>query len=73
MKIICRSYNQIEKGWIAFKILAGKSTGNRPLGRPKRRWEDTIGMGLKEIGITTRNLLDWAQDRDYWKSLRMRH
>ena len=35
----------------AFKILTGKPTGKRPLGRPRRRWEDNIWMDLKEIGI----------------------
>ena len=33
----------------AFKILTGTPTGKRPLGRPKRRWEDNIRMDLKEI------------------------
>ena len=35
----------------AFKILTGKPTGKRPLGRPKRRWEDNIRMNHEEIGI----------------------
>ena len=35
----------------AFKILAGKPTGKRPLGRPRHRWEDNIRMDLKEIGV----------------------
>ena len=39
----------------AFKRLAGKRTGKRPLGRSRRRWEDNIRMNLKEIGINTRN------------------
>ena len=34
----------------AFKILTGKPTGKRPLGRPRRRWEDNINMDLEEIG-----------------------
>ena len=34
-----------------FKILTGKPTGKRSLGRPRRRWEDTIRMDLEEIGI----------------------
>ena len=38
-----------------FKILTGKPTGKRPLGRPRRRWEDNIRMDLEEIGINTRN------------------
>jgi hypothetical protein len=33
-----------------FKVLAGKPEGMRPLGRPRRRWEDGIRMDLKEIG-----------------------
>ena len=39
----------------AFKILTSKSTGNRPLGRPRRRWEDSIRMDLEDIGIYTWN------------------
>ena len=39
----------------AFKMLTGKPTGKRPLGRARRRWEDNIRMHLKEIGINTKN------------------
>ena len=46
---------RMEKGRTSFKILTGKPTGKKPLGRPRRRWEDNIRMGLKEIGINTRN------------------
>ena len=42
----------------AFKILTDKPTGKRPLGRPRRRWEDNVRMDFKEIGINTRNLVD---------------
>ena len=49
----------------AFKILTVKPTGNRPLGGPRRRWEDNIKIYLKEIGINTRNCVDSDQDRDY--------
>jgi hypothetical protein len=38
----------MENGRNAFKILAGKPTGKRPLGKPRRRWEDNIRMDLKE-------------------------
>ena len=34
-----------------------------------RRWEDNIRMGRKEIGINTRNWVDSAQDRNYWRAL----
>ena len=41
----------------AFDILTGKPTGKRPLGRPRRRWEDNIRMDLEEIGIYGSNRL----------------
>ena len=53
----------------AFKILTGKHTGQRPMGRPRPRWEDNIRMDLEEIGINTSNWLDLAQDRDYRRAL----
>ena len=53
----------------SFKILTGKPTGKRPLGRRRRRWEDTIRMDLEEIGMNARNWVDSAQDRDYWRTL----
>ena len=45
-------------------MLKGKPTGKRPLGRPRRIWED-----LEEIGVNAGNWVDSAQDRDYWKAL----
>ena len=50
----------------SFKILTGKTTGKRPLGRPRRRWENNTGMVLKEIGINTGNWVDSSQDTNYW-------
>ena len=58
----------MEEGRSAFKILIGTHTGKRPLGRPRCRWEDNIRMDVKEIGINTRNWVDSAQDRDYWRA-----
>ena len=49
---------RMEERRSAFKILTVKPTGKRPLGRPRRRWEDNIRMDLKEIGINTRNWVD---------------
>ena len=63
----------MEEGRIGFKILTGKSTGNRRLGRPRHRWEDNIRMDLEEVGIDVGNWDDSAQVRDYWRALRMRH
>ena len=59
----------MEEGRSTFKILTGTPTGKRPLGRPRRRWEDNIRMDLREISINTRNWVDSAQDRDYWITL----
>ena len=60
---------RMEEGRRALKILTGKLTGKRPLGRPRRRWEDNIRMDLEEIGINAGNWVDSAQDRDYWRAL----
>ena len=57
----------MEEGRCAFKILTGKPTGKKPLGRPRCRWEDNIRMDLKEIGMNTRNWVDSTQERDYWR------
>ena len=59
----------MEEGGSAFKILTGTLDGKRPLERSRRRWEDNTRMALKEIYINTRNWVDLAQDRDYWKAL----
>jgi hypothetical protein len=50
-------------------ILVGKPEGRRPLGRPRRRWEDNIKMGLSEIGFEDVDWIYWAQDRDRWRAL----
>ena len=59
----------MEEGRDAFQILTGKPTGKRSLRRPRRRWEDNTRMDLKEIGINTRNWVDSAQDRNYWRAI----
>ena len=53
----------------AFKMSTGKLIENISLGRPSRTWENNIRMHLKEICINTRNLVDLAQDRDFWRAL----
>ena len=57
------------KGRSALKIVTGKPTGERPLGRPRRRWEDNIRMDLEEISINAGNWVHSAQYRDYWRAL----
>ena len=49
--------------------MIGKPTEKRPFGTPRRRWEDNIGMYLKEIGVIMRNWIDSAQGRGYWRAL----
>ena len=46
---------RMEEGRSAFRILTGKPTGKRPLGRPRCRWEDNIRMDLEQIGISAGN------------------
>jgi hypothetical protein len=47
----------------------GKSEGNIPLGRPRRRWVDNIKMDLREIGWDGMDWIELAQDRDQWRVL----
>ena len=56
---------RMELGGSDFRILTGKPTGKRALGRTRRRWEDNIRMDLEEIGINAGNWVDSAQDTSY--------
>ena len=60
---------RMEEGRSALKILTGKPTGKRPLGRPRRRLEDNIRMDLEEIGKNTGNWVDSTQYRNYRRAL----
>jgi hypothetical protein len=44
-----------------YKVLVGKPEGKRPLGRPRRRWEDEIRMDIREIGLGMWIGLDWLR------------
>jgi hypothetical protein len=52
-----------------YNILVGRPEGIRPLGRPRRRWEDNIKMDLREIGFGDVDWIRWAQDKDRWRAL----
>ena len=52
-----------------YRVLVGKPEGKRPLGRPRRRWEDNIKMDLQEVGCGGMNWIELAQDRDRWRAL----
>jgi len=49
--------------------LLGKPEGKRPLGRPRRRWEDSIKMDFQEVGCGGMDWIELAQDRDKWRAL----
>jgi hypothetical protein len=53
----------------AYRALVGKPEGRRPLGRPRRRWEDNIKMDLREVWCGGADLIDLAQDRDRWRAV----
>jgi hypothetical protein len=51
------------------RVLVGKPEGKRPLGRPRRRWEDNIKMDLQEVGGGRGDWMELAQDRNRWQAL----
>jgi hypothetical protein len=52
-----------------YKVLVGKPEGKRPLGRPRRRWEDGIRMDLREIGWDDVEWVQLAHDRGQWRAV----
>jgi len=52
-----------------YRVWVGKPEGKRPLGRPRRRWEDNIKMEPQEVGCGGVDWIDVAQDRDRWRAL----
>jgi hypothetical protein len=53
----------------AYRALMGKPERRRPLGRPRRRWEDNIKMHLREVGCGSADWVDLDQERDRWRAL----
>jgi hypothetical protein len=51
------------------RVLVGKPQGKRPLGRPRRRWEDNIKMDVQEAGVGCGDWIESAQDRNRWRAL----
>ena len=47
----------------------GRPKGNRPLGRPRSRWEDNIKMDLQEVRCGVMDWIELAQDRDWWPAI----
>ena len=54
---------------VVYRVLVGKPEGNRPLGRPRRRWVDNIRMDLQEVACGHGDWIGLAQDRDRWRTL----
>ena len=52
-----------------YRVLVVKPEGKRPIGRPRRRWEDNSKMELQKVGCGTMDWIDLAQDTNRWRSL----
>jgi hypothetical protein len=62
----CGAYG-VEMG--VHRVLVGKPEEKRPLGTPRRRWEDNINMDVQEVGGDGRDWMELAHDRDRWRLL----
>jgi hypothetical protein len=54
---------------VVFGVLVEKPKEKRPLGKPRRRWEDNIKMHLQEVGCGCVDWIELVQDRDTWRAL----
>jgi hypothetical protein len=63
------STNEEEEERNGYRLLMGKPEGKRPLGRPRRRWEDNIRMDLGEVGWSDVYWIGLAQDGNRWRAL----
>jgi hypothetical protein len=52
-----------------YKVLMGKPEGKKPLGRPRRRWEDGIRMDPRDIGLGGVDWIRLSQDRNRWRAV----
>jgi hypothetical protein len=51
------------------RVLVGKPEEKRPLGRPRRRWENNIKIDVQKVGWGRGDWMELAQDRDRWRAL----
>ena len=65
----CVNVARMGEGRGVHRVLVGKPEGKRPLGRPRRRWEDNIKLDLQEVGGSCGDWMELAQDRDRWRAL----
>jgi len=52
-----------------YRVLVGNPEGKRPLGRPRRRWENNIKLDLEEVGCGGMDWIELARDKDRWRAL----
>jgi hypothetical protein len=52
-----------------YRVLVGKPDGKRPLGKPRRRWEDNNMADLQDLGCGGMDWTELAEDRDSWRTL----
>jgi len=62
----CSTYGGEERRIQGF---GGKPEGKRPLGRPRRRWENNIKMDFQDLGCGGMDWIELAQDSDRWRAL----
>ena len=58
----------MEQSRNTFRVLVGKPEGKRPLGRPRRRWENNIKNDLREVGCDPRDWISLAEDKDQYRA-----
>jgi hypothetical protein len=58
----------VEERRDVYRVLVGKPEGNIPLGRPRRRWEDSIKTDLQKVGCGGMDWIELAQYRDRWRA-----
>jgi hypothetical protein len=63
-----RHVARMGEGRGVYRVMVGKHEGKRPMGRPRRRWEDNM-MDLQEVGCVGMYWIELAQDRDRWRAL----
>ena len=64
-----RACSMYGEGRSVYRVLVGKPEGKRPLGRPRRRWEDNIKMDLQEVECGGMGWIELAEGRDSWRAL----
>jgi hypothetical protein len=51
-----------------YRVVVEEPEGKRPLGRPRRRWEDNINMDIQEVKCGGMDWIDLAPDKDSWRA-----